>query len=269
MVTAMEGNKMAKNGRAGAALATAAIGSFVAGTIATVLVTLFAPVVAALRGPARAAGVLPADGAGLRTVSAVLGKSTLRGLTALCVGLALGLVGLDQITGQARYTGGVPELLDGVEVVLIAVGLFAVGEALYMVLYEGRTVETQNKLSKVHMTREEWRRSWPALAARHLHRLSVRHHPGRRQRDPDLPQLRRREEAVQAQGRVRHHGRDRGRGRAGGGQQRGHHRHADSAADAGHPDVEHHGDPARRVPELRHPARAAAVRHQRRRWSGR
>ena len=65
MVTAMEGNKMAKNGRAGAALATAAIGSFVAGTIATVLVTLFAPVVAALRDPARPARVLHADGAGL------------------------------------------------------------------------------------------------------------------------------------------------------------------------------------------------------------
>ena len=65
MVTAMEGNKMAKSGRAGAALATAAIGSFVAGTIATVIVTLFAPVVAEFAvklGPAR---VLHADGAGL------------------------------------------------------------------------------------------------------------------------------------------------------------------------------------------------------------
>ena len=96
------------------------------------------------------------------TVSAVLGKSTLRGLTALFVGLALGLVGLDQITGQARYTGGVPELLDGLEVVLIAVGLFAVGEALYAVLYEGRSNETRNPMSRVHMTALEWRRSWPA-----------------------------------------------------------------------------------------------------------
>jgi putative tricarboxylic transport membrane protein len=49
------------------------------------------------------------------TVSAVLGKSTLRGLTALFVGLAMGLIGMDQITGQARYTGGVPELMDGIE----------------------------------------------------------------------------------------------------------------------------------------------------------
>ena len=74
----------------------------------------------------------------------------------------MGLVGLDQISGQARYTGGVPEFLDGLEVVLIAVGLFAVAEALYAVLYQGRVVESQNRLSKVHMTRAEWRRSWPA-----------------------------------------------------------------------------------------------------------
>src|SRR4029453_330746 len=95
-------------------------------------------------------------------VSAVLGKSTVRGLTALFVGLAMGLVGLDQISGQARYTGSVPELMDGLEVGLIAVGLFAVAEALYFVLYQTREVETQNKMSKVHMTRAEWKRSWPA-----------------------------------------------------------------------------------------------------------
>ncbi len=162
MVTAMEGNKMAKNGRAGAALATAAIGSFVAGTIATVLVTFFAPVVAiyAIKlGPPEYFMLMLFA---FITVSAVLGKSTLRGLTALFIGLAMGLVGIDQITAQARYTLGVPELTDGLEVVLIAVGLFAVAEALYAVLYEGRSTESQNKMSKVHMTREEWRRSWPA-----------------------------------------------------------------------------------------------------------
>jgi putative tricarboxylic transport membrane protein len=134
MVTAMEGNKMAKSGRAGAALATAAIGSFVAGTIATAFTT----------------------------VSAVLGKSTLRGMTALLVGLAAGCVGLDQISGQGRYTGGIPELLDGIEIVLVAVGLFAVAEVLYAVLYEGKTVEDQNKLSRVHMTKADWKRSIPA-----------------------------------------------------------------------------------------------------------
>ena len=162
MVTALEGFKMAKNGRAGAALATSAIGSFVAGTIATVLVTLFAPIVAeyAVRlGPPEYFCLMLLA---FTTVSAVLGQSALRGLTALFVGLAVGLVGIDQITGQVRYTGGIPEFMDGLEVVLVAVGLFAVGETLYNALYEGRVQQSMNRMNKVHMTRGEWRRSWPA-----------------------------------------------------------------------------------------------------------
>jgi putative tricarboxylic transport membrane protein len=162
MVTALEGFKMAKNGRAGAALATAAIGSFVAGTLATVLVTLFAPIVAEFAVQLGAPEYFMLMVLAFITVSAVLGKSTLRGLTALFVGLALGLVGLDQISGQVRYTMGVTELLDGVEVVLVAVGLFAVGETLYNALYEGRSEASLNTMGKVHMTGSEWRRSWPA-----------------------------------------------------------------------------------------------------------
>ena len=155
MVTAMEGNKMAKSGRAGAALATAAVGSFVAGTIATVVVTMFAPFVAEFAvklGPPEYFLLMLLA---FTTVSAVLGKSTLRGMTAL-------IIGLDQISGQGRYTGGVPELLDGIEIVLVAVGLFAVAEVLYAVLYEGRVVEGQNKLSRVHMSARDWKRSIPA-----------------------------------------------------------------------------------------------------------
>jgi len=162
MVTALEGFKMARNGRAGAALATSAIGSFVAGTIATVLVTLFAPVVAEFAvklGPPEYFCLMLLA---FTTVSAVLGQSTLRGMTALFIGLAIGLIGLDQITGQVRYTAGVPEFMDGIEVVLVAVGLFAVGETLYTALYEGRSVTELNRMNRVHMTREEWRRSWPA-----------------------------------------------------------------------------------------------------------
>jgi putative tricarboxylic transport membrane protein len=162
MVTALEGFKMARSGRAGAALATSAIGSFVAGTIATVLVTLFAPVVAEFAvklGPPEYFMLMLLA---FTTVSAVLGASALRGLTALFIGLGLGLVGLDQITAQVRYTGGVPEFMDGIEVVLVAVGLFAVGECLYTALYEGRTEQQMNTLGPVHMTRDEWRRSWPA-----------------------------------------------------------------------------------------------------------
>jgi putative tricarboxylic transport membrane protein len=162
MVTALEGFKMAKSGRAGAALATSAIGSFVAGTIATVLVTLFAPIVAeyaVLLGPPEYFLLMVLA---FTTVSAVLGSSKLRGLTALFIGLAIGLVGIDQITGQARYTGSVAELVDGIEVVLVAVGLFAVGECLYTALYEGRSTQEANRMTRAHMTRAEWRRSWPA-----------------------------------------------------------------------------------------------------------
>ena len=162
MVTAMEGNKMAKSGRAGQALATAAIGSFVAGSIATVVVTLFAPVVAdyAVKlGPPEYFLLMVLA---FTTVSAVLGKSTVRGLTALFIGLAVGLVGMDQISGQPRYTGGKPEFLDGIEIVLVAVGLFAVAEVLHAVLFEGKLKESQNRLSRVTMTKRDWRRSIPA-----------------------------------------------------------------------------------------------------------
>ena len=162
MVTALEGFKMAKNGRAGAALATSAIGSFVAGTIATVLVTLFAPLLAGFAvklGPPEYFCLMLLA---FTTVSAVLGDSTLRGLTSLFLGLALGLVGMDQISGQVRYTGGVMEFMDGIEVVLVAVGLFAVTEALYNALYEGKSVASLNTLNRVHMDKEQWRRSWPA-----------------------------------------------------------------------------------------------------------
>ena len=162
MVTAMEGNRMAKSGRAGAALATAAIGSFVAGSIATVVVTFAAPLVATWAVKLAAPEYFLLMLLAFCTVSAVLGASTLRGITSLSIGLAMGLIGLDQISGQGRYTGNVPELMDGLEVVLIAVGLFAVAEVLYAVMYEGRVVETRNKLSRVHMSRADWRRSWPA-----------------------------------------------------------------------------------------------------------
>ena len=162
MVTAMEGFKMAQSGRAGAALATSAIGSFVAGTIATVLVTLFAPWVANVAvqlGPPEYFCLMLLA---FTTVSAVLGNSALRGITSLFIGLAIGLVGIDQITAEVRYTGGIPEFMDGIEVVLVAVGLFAVGEAFYTALYEGQSESKIQTSGRVHMTRQEWRRSWPA-----------------------------------------------------------------------------------------------------------
>eukprot|EP01030_Chromulinospumella_sphaerica_P005087 gene5087-biopygen4456 len=116
VVTALEGNKMARRGRAGQALATAAIGSFVAGTIGTLALTFVAPwvVEAALAfGPAEYFSLMVLS---VVAVSAVLGNSMLRGLVALGLGLLLGMVGVDLQTGQPRFTFGRPELLDGIEV---------------------------------------------------------------------------------------------------------------------------------------------------------
>ncbi len=163
IATALEGNRMARAGRAGPALATAAIGSFVAGTLATLMLTLLAPLLVelALRfGPAEYFALMVLA---FVAVAAVLGASTLRGLTALFVGLLLGLVGIDEATGQMRFTFGVPELLDGVDVVVLAVGLFAVGETLYVAAYRSRTNESLERLSgSLRMSRDDWRRSWPA-----------------------------------------------------------------------------------------------------------
>jgi len=163
IATALEGNQMAKRGRAGPALATSAIGSFVAGSIATVLLTLLAPIVVEIAlkfGPAEYFALMIFA---FVTVAAVLGASTVRGLTALFVGLLLGLVGIDEQSGQMRYSFGIPELLDGIDVVVLAVGLFAVGETLYVAAYSSRQRDEMEKMSgSTWMSRQDWRRSWPA-----------------------------------------------------------------------------------------------------------
>ena len=162
MMTALEGNKMARNGRAGQALATAAIGSFVAGTIGTLALTFFAPLVvdAALAfGPAEYFSLMMVS---VVAVSAVLGNSMLRGLIALTVGALLGLVGIDLQTGQPRFTFGQAALLDGIEVTVAAVGIFAVGEALYLA-WQGRETKTGEVMKvsgSLWMSKSDWSRSW-------------------------------------------------------------------------------------------------------------
>jgi putative tricarboxylic transport membrane protein len=161
LATALEGNKMAKAGRGGPALATAAIGSFVAGTLATLGIAFLAPLLVEL-----AIRFGPEDYFALMclafvTVSATFGDSPIRGLTSLFIGLMLGLVGIDLLTGQARLTFGVPELVDGVEITTLAVGVFAIGEALYVA---SRRHHGEEKLEPVRgslwMTKQDWQRSW-------------------------------------------------------------------------------------------------------------
>jgi len=160
IVTALEGNKMARRGRGAAALATAAIGSFIAGTVGTVGLTFLAPIVVQL---ALAFG--PADYFALMvlafvTVSAVLGSSMVRGLASLFFGLWLGMIGIDLQTGQPRFTFGLFELLDGINVLIVAVGLFAVGETIYLATRKkSGPAEVLKVEGSLLMTKEDWKRS--------------------------------------------------------------------------------------------------------------
>lgn len=161
IITALEGNKMALRGRGATALATAAIGSFVAGTIATMGLTLVAPVMAdiALKfGPAEYVALMVLA---FTTVSTLLGSSMVRGLVSLFLGLAIGLVGIDALTGQPRFTFGNAHLLNGVDVVTVAVGLFAVGETLWVASHMKKSKdEIQTISGSKWMTRQDWARSW-------------------------------------------------------------------------------------------------------------
>ena len=160
IITAMEGNQMAKRGRAGPALATSAIGSFVAGTLATIALTFVSPLVVDVAlsfGPPEYFALMVLA---FVTVSAVLGGSALRGLTALFIGLGIGLVGIDSQSGTARFAFGVPQLLDGIEVVTVAVGLFAVGETLWSAAKDYKVQESVMQMTgSIWMKADDWKRS--------------------------------------------------------------------------------------------------------------
>ena len=162
IVTALEGNKMARSGRAGPALATAAIGSFVAGLIATLLLAFLAPQVVKLAltlGPREYFALMVLA---FVTVSATFGDSALRGLTSLFIGLALACVGIDGLTGAARLTFEVPQLLDGIETTTLAVALFALGEAFAVAGMYGPAEGMHRVAGRVRMTAQDWARSWKA-----------------------------------------------------------------------------------------------------------
>ncbi|MGY1603238.1 tripartite tricarboxylate transporter permease [Geodermatophilus sp. SYSU D00815] len=160
IMTALEGNRMAKAGRGAAALATAALGSFVAGTIATLLLALVAPTVVDLAIGITAADYFALSVLAFVAVATVLGSSPLRGLASLGVGLYLGLVGTDVLTGQERFTLGIPQLSDGIDVVVVAVALFAVGEALYVASRLRRGPVQVLSASGRWFTGQDLRRSW-------------------------------------------------------------------------------------------------------------
>ncbi|SHJ54266.1 TctA family transporter [Roseomonas rosea] len=163
VVTALDGYKMARNGRAGAALTIAALGSFFAGSVATLVVAASGPMLTSV-----ALSFGPADYFSLMLlgliISAVLAQgSVLKAIAMVVLGVALGLVGTDVQTGQQRFTFGVPELSDGLGFVSIAMGIFGLGEIiLNLERPEARQVMS-GKVGSLMLTREEFRRSVPAV----------------------------------------------------------------------------------------------------------
>ena len=157
-VTAIDGHAMAKRGLAGKALATAALGSFFAGTVGTLVVALFAvPIsrVALEFGPAEYFSLVVV---GLVASIALASGSTLKALAMIVLGLLLGTVGQDLTSGVPRFTFGQPELFQGLNFVSLAVGLFGVAEILKN-LEHGVTRDTVvKKVDSLWLTREDFRR---------------------------------------------------------------------------------------------------------------
>jgi len=161
VITALEGNKMARNGRAGPALATAAIGSFVAGTIATLILAFTAPTIADWAIQVGSAEYVALMLVAFSTVSSLLGSSQIRGFISLSVGLVLGLVGADLQSGLSRLTFGNDAALEGIRAVTVIVAIFALGEALYIA---SRFKETGWNIipmkGRALMSRNDLKRSW-------------------------------------------------------------------------------------------------------------
>jgi putative tricarboxylic transport membrane protein len=162
IATTIEGHAMAKSGRAGAALTTAVIGSFVAGTLTTIALTFIAPPMARLALLFQPSDYFALTVLAFAGVASLIGKSPLRGMLSLFAGLFIGLIGIDTLSGDSRFTFGIPQLLDGIDVVVVAVGMFAVGETLYVATNRQSATETVHVRGKIGMTREDWRRSWAA-----------------------------------------------------------------------------------------------------------
>src|SRR5688500_17364634 len=130
VVTAMDGYQMARQGKAGRALATAAIGSFFAGTISTLVIAFFAPPLAEMAlqfGPAEYFSLMVL---GLVASIVLAHGSLLHALGMILLGLFLGLVGTDVNSGTARFTFDTPELADGIGFVIVAMGIFGIGEII-------------------------------------------------------------------------------------------------------------------------------------------
>ncbi len=159
VMTCIDGYAMARKGRAGPALAIAAIGSFIAGTVSVIALMLLAPPLAnfALRfGPPEYFALLLL---GLLVLAYMSGGSMAKSLVMAVLGLLLGMVGIDQMSGYFRFAYGLVELGDGLGVVPIAVGLFGIAEVLATAGQEVPPTVLRPKLRELLPSRTEWRDS--------------------------------------------------------------------------------------------------------------
>jgi len=161
VMTSLDGYAMAQKGRAGAALAVSAIGSFIAGTIGVVALTLFALPLASMAlkfGPAEYFCLMLFA---MTAVSSLTGKSPAKGMLATILGLMIATIGIDLQSGQPRYTMGIPEFQDGVGFIVVVVGLFAMAEVFRGLeqVHKGTAPEMIKISGKLWLTKEEWQRS--------------------------------------------------------------------------------------------------------------
>ena len=158
VVTALDGYQMARKGRAGVALATAAIGSFFAGTVATVILALFAPPLAEIAlkfGPAEFFSLMVL---GLLASLVLARGSLLHAVGMVVLGLLLGLVGADVNTGTQRFTFDVPQLADGIGFVTVAMGMFGLAEIVRNLENEEDRSLLVSKITSLMPTKEDWKR---------------------------------------------------------------------------------------------------------------
>jgi len=164
VVTCLDGHQMARQGRAGPALALAAIGSFIAGTFAVVVLSIIsAPLArwALLLAPADYVGLMVL---GLVMVSFISSGSVANAILTTSAGIVMGLAGVDTMSGVARFTFDRPELLEGIDVITLVVGLFGVSEVLHNLEKSVHRTFVTDRIGRVMPSREDWRRSRGAIA---------------------------------------------------------------------------------------------------------
>src|SRR3954468_2694958 len=156
-VTAIDGYQMARRGRAGAALTVAALGSFFAGTVSTLLVALFAPPLTSIALQFGSAEYFSLMIVGLVSSIALAHGSVVKALAMVALGLLLGLVGTDIYTGTPRFTLGIREYADGLNFVALAVGVFGIAEILRNLENEHERSVTIPRVSGLMPTRDDFR----------------------------------------------------------------------------------------------------------------